>query len=336
MISSKIFRTILTLVLFVVILSSVGWLLTPQVAQAVPPAQEEVTGLTIEVVGPDPATVQVGDVFTVDVVADSIPAPGIFGYQFVLSWDGGVFSPINATTNADFSVLGKNDLGDSSYAIAASREGNVDDLTGPLTLVTLEVQADVATDPESSSFTLADVKLGRKGGFDVPVETVINLDVVVLPDGTGGEADIAGNVTVEGRAADNQDGHDVSATGDLGAVLSATTEISGDFLIESAPADTYDMTANSPGFLAATCEDVAHGTELTDLNDVVLLAGDIDDDGAIDITDAVAIGAVFGSTEPGEIADLNVDGEVDVLDLILMAVNFEQTSAGNPWVCQAG
>jgi hypothetical protein len=48
----------------------------------------------------------------------------------------------------------------------------------------------------------------------------------------------------------------------------------------------------------------------------------------------VAIGLVFGSTTPGEVADLNADGVVDVLDLVLMGVNFGQTSAGNPWVCQ--
>ena len=73
---------------------------------------------------------------------------------------------------------------------------------------------------------------------------------------------------------------------------------------------------------------------MTSLTGVTLLAGDIDGNGTIDITDAVAIGAAFGSTTPGEVADLNTDGIVDVLDLVLMAVNFGQTSAGNPWVCQ--
>jgi len=75
---------------------------------------------------------------------------------------------------------------------------------------------------------------------------------------------------------------------------------------------------------------------LTSLAGVTLLAGDIVDDEAkaIDITDAVAIGSVFGSTAPDEVADLNVDGIVDILDLILMSVNFGQTSEANPWICQ--
>ena len=99
-------------------------------------------------------------------------------------------------------------------------------------------------------------------------------------------------------------------------------------------AHTYSLLADSAGFLAASCDGVAHGTDLTTLEPVVLLAGDIDGDGVIDITDAVAIGTAFGSTAEGEVANLNQDTAVDILDLILMAANYGQTSAENPWVCQ--
>jgi hypothetical protein len=34
------------------------------------------------------------------------------------------------------------------------------------------------------------------------------------------------------------------------------------------------------------------------------------------------------------VADLNVDGTVNVLDLILLAVNFGQSAAAHPWLCQ--
>ena len=166
---------------------------------------------------------------------------------------------------------------------------------------------------------------------------MVDLDLIIREDGGGenGEGDIASNVTVEGRADDNQAGHSATAVGDLGGEYSATTENDGHFVIEDVVADTYTLTANSAGYLATVCEDVAHSEDaLTLLDDVELLAGDIDDSGEIDIVDATAIGLVFGSTEPGEVADLNVDGEVDILDLILMSVNFGQTSEANPWVCQ--
>ena len=146
-------------------------------------------------------------------------------------------------------------------------------------------------------------------------------------DHTG--AEISGNVKVEGRADDNQAGHSVFDD----TILSTTTDTLGDFTFGSVEFGTYNFTADSPGFLAASCAGVVHDVDPTVLNDVVLLAGDINGDNVIDITDAAAIGTVFGSTDP-EVADLNADGVVDVLDLILMAVNYGQDSASNPWVCQ--
>jgi hypothetical protein len=324
MTQNKFFRTIFIVTIFILVLGVVGWAQAPQVAQAMPPAQA-VPGLTVEIVGP--ASVQVGDTFELQVVASNIPDPGIFGYQLVFNWDETVFSVVSVTTNdADFPVLAKNALGANTYEIAASREGDVTDLTGPITLLTVQVQANTITDPDSALFSLTDVKLGRKGGFEVPVDQIIDLSVVVTPV-LG--AEISGNVKVEGRADDNQAGHSVVDD----TILSTTTDTLGDFTFGTVDFGTYNFTADSPGFLAASCAGVVHDVGPTVLNDVVLLAGDIDNSGAIDITDAASIGIVFGSTDP-EVADLNADGVVDVLDLILMAVNFGQDSAGNPWVCQ--
>jgi len=137
-------------------------------------------------------------------------------------------------------------------------------------------------------------------------------------------------VTSPAFAGDNQADHTVVDD----TILSTTTDAFGDFTFGSVEFGTYNFTADSPGFLAATCTGVVHDTDVTVLNEVVLLAGDIDGSTEVDITDAVAIGMAFGSTDPGEVADLNADGVVDILDLILMAVNFGQTSDANPWVCQ--
>jgi hypothetical protein len=333
----KFFHTVFTLAIIVVVLSVAGWVQAPPTVQAVPPAEGEPVGLFVEVIGP--SSVAVGDTFMVNVVANNIPDPGIYGYQLVFNWDSAVFSAVGVTSNPDFPILAVSELDGSTYEVAASREGDVPDLTGPLTLLSLEIQADAVTDPGSSLLSLTGVKLGRRGGIDVPVDAVVNLEVVVIEDGGGGpgEGDIAGNAQVEGRAADNQAGHSVTALGTVAGPFAVSTDLNGDFVISDAPADTYTATANSPGFLAAVCADVVHAADaLTSLESVTLLAGDIDDSGEIDITDAVAIGAVFGSSAPGEIADLNVDGVVDILDLILMSVNFGQTSAANPWVCQLG
>jgi hypothetical protein len=220
---------------------------------------------------------------------------------------------------------------------AASRQGDLDNVAGNVALASLKFEAVGPTEPPEGQTTvihLQNVKLGAKGGLEVPVAGLVDLEVIIKPAETPDNGDIIGTVKVEARADDNQAGHGVTAEGGLGGVLSTTTETDGDFFIDDAPADTYTVTANSPGFLAASCTDVVHTTDaLTSLVEVTLLAGDIDDSGMIDVTDAVAIGAVFGSTDP-EISDLNLDGIVDILDLILMAANFSQTSAGHPWVCQ--
>lgn len=281
-------------------------------------------GLTLELVGPN--EVEVGQTFELQVVASNIPDPGIFGYQFRLEWDSAVFEAISVSPNPDFPVIAKDELTAAGYQIAASRQGDVADMAGPLTLLTVEMKANVITDPAAIPFFLAEAKAGRKGGIEVPIDQIIGLDVVVIEDHIG---DIVGNVAVEGRAADNQAGHTVMADG-----LSTQTDLMGDFVLSAVAFGTYSLTADSPGFLAATCEAVDHNTHPTNLQPVTLLAGDIDGSGEIDITDAVAIGAVFGSGQPGELADLNADGLVDILDLILMAANYGQTSPDNPWICQ--
>lgn len=281
----------------------------------------------IQITGP--AQVNNGDTFLVEIIASDIPEPGMFGYQLELDWDDTIFSLVDGSLalSPDFPVVARLDVGDGLIQVAASREGDVDDLTGPLTLLSAEFQAQVVTEPDSASFNLMGVKVGRKGGNNVPVAQIIGLNVMVLGQQTGS---IAGNVKVQGRADDNQAGHAV----DNFAGLLTMTDSFGDFVFESVEFGLYTLTASHPGFLAATCTDLSHQSELTVLASVTLLAGDIDDSGEIDVADAVAIGAVFGSTTPGETANLNDDPEVDVLDLILMAANFGQTSAGNPWICQ--
>jgi hypothetical protein len=335
----------------VIALGSLSWLpgaAAPAAAQS--PETADLTlkvfqtqeGLGIAAIGSTP-TFDVGDIFTISIVAQGVTEPGIFGSQFELQFDPVHVQAVEGSLLSGVAmepvVIGLSEIDNVAGLVryAASRRGDIENLTGDVVLATLSLEAISPTEPpegQTTTLSLQNVKLGAKGGIEVPVSGLVNLSIIIrAPDGAG---DIVGNVTVEGRAADNQAGHTVTAAGDLGGVLADTTDPVGDFLIDNAPADTYTMTADRPGFLAATCQDVVHTTAaLTTLLPVQLLAGDIDGNGEIDITDAVAIGGVFGSTTPGEVADLDDSGEVDVLDLILMAANFAQTSAGNPWLCQS-
>jgi hypothetical protein len=71
----------------------------------------------------------------------------------------------------------------------------------------------------------------------------------------------------------------------------------------------------------------------TGLLPVTLLAGDVEDNDMIDITDGAAIGASFGLTGSDLVADVTGDEMVDILDIVLVNLNFGQAGP-REWVCQ--
>ncbi len=312
---------------------------SPQLVVLIIPPDGEAS---VAEIGPTPVF-DVGDTFQVAVVAQGVVDPGVFGGQFEIAYQpeflnvvegsmvtGAALQPVIEAVNSVDNTTGL-------ASFAASRQGDLDNLLGDVVLATLTFEAVGATEPpegQTTTMHLQNVKLGAKGGIEVPVTGTVDLSVIIRGEPVQVDGNIVGNVKVEGRALDNQAGHEVTATGSLSGTLVTTTDSSGNFAFVDAPHDTYTMNADSPGYLSATCEGAVHASDPTALADAVLLAGDIDDSDTIDITDAVAIGAVFGSTDP-QVADLNLDGVVDILDLILMAANFGRTAAENPWVCQA-
>ncbi len=305
--------------------------------------EESEGGLSLAAVGTAPIF-DVGDQFKISIVAENVTDPGIFGSQFHVLYDPiylqAVEDSLISGTDMEPVVMAVAEIDNEAgkVAWAASRQGDLEDVNGDVVLATFSLQAIASTEPpegQTTAITLGNVKLGARGGIDVPISGIQGLDIIIRDDGTTpGLGDITGTVIVEGRATDNQAGHSVTATG-TDSEFSAISDGNGLFHFDNVPADSYNMTANSSGFLAASCVDVVHSMDvLTQLVQADLLAGDIDDDGTIDITDAVAIGLVFESTQPGLVEDLNVDDVVDILDLILMSANYGQTSEANPWVCQ--
>jgi hypothetical protein len=324
---------------------------SPVLAQ--PPQGEEPTltlqvipdgdNLSIAAISPIPVF-EVGDRFKVSIVALGVDEPGIFGSQFEISYETDFLQAVagslvsGSTLTPVVNAVNQIDQENGLVKFAASRQGNLDNLTGNIVLATLTFEAVGATEPpegQTTTLDLQNVKLGAKGGIAVPVSGIVDLSVIIREGEVPipGPGDIVGVVKVQGRGPDNQAGHQITATGNVGGVLNDTTEADGSFWLDNAAADTYTLVASRTGFLAATCEEVSHTTDvLTELAEVTLLAGDIDEDNVIDITDAVAIGVALGSTDA--VANLNADGQVDILDLILLAANFGQTSAANPWTCQ--
>jgi hypothetical protein len=353
-ISRNTYWRILTIAL-VLVLGSLVWVqasVSPAAAEG-PSAGD--TGMSVQIVpfGDDFTAASigttpvfyVGDTFKVSIVAQNVEDPGIFGSQFEINYETPYLQAqagsLQSGSSLEPVVVALNEVDQQAGQVlyAASRQGNLDNVKGDVVLATLTFEAVGATEPPEGKTTtihLQRVKLGAKGGIEVPVTGLVDLEVIIRNKEDDHRGNIEGNVKVEGRAANKQAGHQITGTGIKGQVQ-GVTDTAGDFMIKKAPADTYTMKAFRPGFLATYCPNVQHAaTALTTLKNTTLLAGDIDSSDMIDITDAVAIGAVFGSTNVDEVANLNAEGEVDILDLILMSANYGQTSVDNPWICQGG
>jgi len=138
---------------------------------------------------------------------------------------------------------------------------------------------------------------------------------------SAGWGSITGTLYLQGRP--DHSGASVQVNGSQ-----TQTGINGSYSFEQLPEGTYNVTASMPGHLPAEKADVeVIGGKIIPVPDVILLAGDFDQNGVIDIYDLVAMAAVFGMTEAS--ADINADGLVDIFDLVLVGMNFGKTES--PW-----
>jgi hypothetical protein len=311
-------KSYLRYVVFFVALLVMAVLLWPMVAMANGPVVVEVTG---------PSTVNVGDVFTASVVVRD--SPGIFGGQFNLTFNSsyleGVPSSLQPGAALGDILEGTRSITSGLVSYAVSRRGDVSDLTGDVTLATVQLEATGAM--SSTQLCPTDVRLGAKGGNPVAVDSTTCLYVTIAEGATGA----SGVVMLEGSETGHWAGTTVTAT--LGTtVTTQTTNDAGEFSFAGIPAGDYSFEAVQPGFLAAVCPSrVITEGEMVTLNTVELLAGDIDGDGEVGILDATAIGLAFGNTGPDLVEDLNDDGEVDIIDVILLAANYGKTT--QTWSC---
>ena len=156
---------------------------------------------------------EVGDVFTVAIVAQGVEDPGIFGGQFDLNFDTAYLQAVDGSLNpgADLPVSPVQivDNGAGLVQFAGSRQGDVDNLVGEVVLATLSFEAVAATEPpegQTTTIALQNVKLGAKGGIDVPIAGTADLSVIIREEGPIGPGDGTSSVMHGGRPGGRQPG----------------------------------------------------------------------------------------------------------------------------------
>ena len=131
-------------------------------------------------------------------------------------------------------------------------------------------------------------------------------------------------------------------TGPLGyGPYSGVTDYWGAYTLISVVDDTYQVSAHEDLYLSVTTAVtavshdpniyyVSNKSVITNASKVTiavltLLGGDVNNDNAIDVTDASGVGGAYGSGNP--LYDINADGIVNLLDLAMVGGNYDKTSA---------
>jgi hypothetical protein len=160
---------------------------------------------------------------------------------------------------------------------------------------------------------LIDVEL--TGGSGEPVAVQVQDGIVT----TACASAVLGRAYLEGRT-----DHSAIAVSVAGTGLTVSPDAGGAYIVEDVPPGMHTVLLRAAGYLDVVVEGiaVAPGQRVT-LPNRTLLAGDLNDDGEIDILDLVIVGSQFGSTNPRPLAaDVNADGRVDILDIVLVAKNY--------------
>lgn len=133
---------------------------------------------------------------------------------------------------------------------------------------------------------------------------------------------VSGSVALQGRT--NYAGATVTLTGGT-TTVTATTDSTGAYTLNSVPMGTYTLQITMPGYLSYTKNGLTVENATT-VETKTLLAGDVIIDGQVTIRDLSAVLAEYGDVTQSS-ADLNGDGQVTVKDLSSLLGNYGQTSA---------
>lgn len=126
-----------------------------------------------------PGQVQPGQTFEVAIVAHQVAEPGLFGVQFELDFDPHLAQAIDLRPHPALDLVVERSIQNDTgrVILIASRQGQVSNLTGEITLATLTFTA--ASTEGRLDLELRDVVAGARGGLPVPVSEIRGLAVEI-------------------------------------------------------------------------------------------------------------------------------------------------------------
>ena len=261
-----------------------------------------------------PDTITVGETAVVTVDLNDVPVDGYASAEFTCTYDPALVEVSNIVVTDLFGT-------DPATAIFGPQGGTlivaIAGSNGQRAMTAGTAFSFSATGLLAGQATITcttRVSVGGDGLTDLePASTVLTINDVVLEGTLAGQVIATKAVTVS-----LYDGSNTLVTSTVAAA-------DGTFSM-TAPAGTYTVLAEAPGFLDAQGPAVINAGETTTKATVNLVAGDIDNNDVIDQYDAMTIGMSYNTATP-DAADLNADGNIDVLDLEILAANYHASGA---------
>jgi hypothetical protein len=201
---------------------------------------------------------------------------------------------------------------------AASLKGNAAAATDEQRFLSADILAQLTTGEAiiDCTATVSDQFGGLINATVVPA-------TVKLDDGIhGGAGIISGSVSLPAGIAPEQ--VTVKATIN-GRTITVNVDANGDFAFANLRAGDFTVSVHSERYVQACVNAVVNG-EITELGEIQLVAGDINNDNEINIADVTLLashyGALLGDANYSASADLNVDERINVQDLAILASHF--------------
>ncbi|MFN8498390.1 MAG: cohesin domain-containing protein [Anaerolineae bacterium] len=266
------------------------------------------------------ALANVGASSTIDLWLNA--AQNLGGYEIDLAFDPAVVAidrvdllattsgrtwaslPASTDPNVTFVTVASGVISFGGYSYGTQTQGS----TGNVQLARVTLHA------VGLGATTLHVSRALAAGADATTTSPTAADAQITVGSPG--VSVTGRVTLPSRT--NYSGSQVAT--DNGTTFTASD---GSFTL-STTAGQHRLTASHAGHLSRYIDVTVGPSGLTLPSGTVLLAGDANNDGAIDLFDLTLIAGQYGQNVPpgNAAADLNADGKVDLADLVLVAANY--------------